>query len=85
MGSVLKGGVPPFMLGFGNPFRILRVNSHVIEKLQLGEEINLVLSQAVKEKSPSALLQSKPLNDYLDRYISDCESNGVEPWANLKK
>jgi UDP-N-acetylglucosamine acyltransferase len=85
MGSVLKGGVPPFMLGFGNPFRISRVNSHVIEKLQLGQEINFVLIQAIKEKSPRILLESELLGSYIDRYLSDCEVNRVDPWANLLK
>jgi UDP-N-acetylglucosamine acyltransferase len=85
MGSVLKGGVPPFMLGFGNPFRIMRVNSHLIEKLQLGKEINFLLNEAVKAKSPTGLLQSDSLSFYLNRYISDCESNDVDPWANLMK
>lgn len=85
MGSVLKGGVPPFMLGFGNPFRITRVNSHMIEKLHLGQEISFVLSEAIKEKSPKGLLQLEAIRFYLDRYISDCESNGIDPWANLTK
>ena len=83
MGSVLKGGVPPFMLGFGNPFRITRVNSHIIDKLQLEQEINIALIQAVNEKSPKGLLRSESLSPYLDRYLADCESNKVDPWANL--
>ena len=85
MGSALKGAIPPFMLGFGNPFRITRVNSHMIEKLQLGLEINSALSQAVKEKSPRSLFQSESLAHYIDRYIFDCELNKVDPWANLMK
>ena len=85
MGSVLKGGIPPFMLGFGNPFRISRVNSHMIEKLQLGQEIEFALNQAVNEKSPRILLETELLSSYIDRYLSDCETNHVEPWANLLK
>lgn len=85
MGSVLKGGVPPFMLGFGNPFRISRINSHMIEKLQLEEDIILALNKAVEEKSTKYLFEVETLRSYIDQYITDCESNDIDPWANLKK
>lgn len=85
MGSVLKGGVPPFLLGYGNPFRISRVNTHLIEKFEFGSEVSAALNQAIREKSPKGLLQSEFLRSYIDSYLFDCESNRIDPWANLIK
>ena len=85
MGSILKGGLPPFMLGFGNPFRIVRVNTYLMEKFNLDASISEGIFKAIKQKSPRILFKMNSYDIHLEKYLADCSTNQIDPWANLLK
>ena len=85
MGSILKGGLPPFMLGFGNPFRIVRVNTYLMEKFNLDASISEGIFKAIKQMSPRILFKMNSYDIHLEKYLADCSTNQIDPWANLLK
>jgi UDP-N-acetylglucosamine acyltransferase len=85
MGSVSKGAILPFSLGFGNPFRTKRVNRIGMARLRMAESDIDKYEKYLDQKDANSIQGFLAETGFLDNYLAGCAENKQDPWLSIKK